>query len=133
MSKLKKNNNHPLYKYHPVRYAVSREIYITKVMDILLEKSLGSAYPIFSLPDQTINRVSSCFHELILSHLVSSKSNEFYPKHLRETFNLYKLSYQVSRQVGAEKMREYFSTYYKQERINTSHRSSTGYMRPNKL
>ena len=90
---------------------------MTEVMDILFEESLDSAYPIFSLPSQAINRVTSSFHKLILNHIVSSKSNEFYPKHLRETFDLYRLSYQVSREVGALKMREYFSTYHQQDLI----------------
>lgn len=104
---------------------------MTEVMDILFEESLDSAYPIFSLPSQAINRVTSSFHKLILNHIVSSKSNEFYPKHLRETFDLYRLSYQVSREVGALKMREYFSTYHQQDLITFLHYVSFRYQGSN--
>lgn len=112
MSKLKKNNSHPLYKYHPVRYAVSRESYITEVMNILFRDCKDGAYPIFKLPLQAQKDIDTCFYKLILNNIKSSTSNEFYPVYLKKMYQMCETYYMLGNKAATELISEYLQTYH---------------------
>lgn len=117
MSKSNKKNIPPLYKYHPVRFAVGREAYITEVMDILFRDCKDGTYPVFELPQQTRKEIDTCFYKLILNHLISSVSKELYPDYLRKMYGICQTCYNLGNQSGAEVLSEYLQTYHNDDLI----------------
>ncbi len=83
MGKTNKKTVHPLFKYHPVRYALIRGSFLGRAIETLNQDYSNNLSTVFATENQKAYKIVS---NGIRSHLETSKSKDLYPSCLQVAY-----------------------------------------------